>query len=479
MAPRVCVALVNRLRQAPRRPVLRRAIRRVRDLLEVGPQDRLGRVGADTVLAVLLRPVQRTVREPDQLVPSGAVHGIRRDPGAHGHRADALDVQCRDALDDRACDSRRLPLVLPWQVHRELVSAEPEGLAALAQARRDLAEHEIADGVPEAVVDALEVVEVDEAEGKRRALVFGDDELALQAFVEAAVVAETSERVGQSESHRLHGLVGRALVERNREERADECERQHGLALPEDDQRQRCRGHERERRRRLRDVLLRDREEGAPGARREDGADQDEVDDPVVEEPADHDLRHEARDRVPVDVLDREPGHECREREHRAVVGDAQRRAPLEKMRDHRPSGGDDHARRPPEQDDRGDGEDEAEGDAAGADSLHRHGEPLRDGHAHEESGELSQILRRRRRSDVAIDGVGERRSARNDHGHDDRQYLGRNRSRSRSFRAGESRLVFSPHRYLPYEVRGRLPAEVAHQAAEIPKTNGNDAGEG
>ena len=153
VAAGVRVALVDRLREALRRPVVRRAVRRVRDLLEVGPQDRLGRVGADAVLAVLLRPVQRAVGEPDQLVAPGAVRRVRRDAGAHGHGADALDVERGDALDDRAGHGRRLPLVLPRQEHRELVAAEPERLAALPQPRRDLAEHEIADRMPEAVVD--------------------------------------------------------------------------------------------------------------------------------------------------------------------------------------------------------------------------------------------------------------------------------------------------------------------------------------
>src|SRR4051795_4976151 len=185
MASRVGVALVDRLRQALRRPVLRGAVRRVRDLLEVGPEDRLRSVGADPVLAVRLRPVQRAVREPDQLAPPGALQPVRPDPSAHGHGAPALRVERRYALYDRARHRRRLPLVLPGQEHRELVSTEPERLASLPQARRDLAEHEIADRVPEAVVDALQVVEVDEAEGEGRALVLRVHELALQPLVEA------------------------------------------------------------------------------------------------------------------------------------------------------------------------------------------------------------------------------------------------------------------------------------------------------
>ena len=56
----------------------------------------------------------------------------------------------------------------------------------------------------EAVVDVLQVVEVDEAQGERRAVVLRVHELALEPLVEAAVVAEARERVGQRQPHRLH-----------------------------------------------------------------------------------------------------------------------------------------------------------------------------------------------------------------------------------------------------------------------------------
>ena len=120
-------------------------------------------------------------------------------------------------------------LVVAGEEHGELVAAEPERLAALPQARGDLAEHEVADRMAEAVVDALEVVDVDEAEGERRALVLGRRELALQPLVEAAVVAEPRERVGQGEPHRPQRLERRALVEGDREQRADERDRERGL----------------------------------------------------------------------------------------------------------------------------------------------------------------------------------------------------------------------------------------------------------
>src|SRR5207302_6496684 len=77
MAAGVGVALVDGLREALGRPVPGGAVRRVRQLLEVGAQDRLGRIGADAVLAVLLRPVEGAVGEPDQLVAAGALQRVR------------------------------------------------------------------------------------------------------------------------------------------------------------------------------------------------------------------------------------------------------------------------------------------------------------------------------------------------------------------------------------------------------------------
>ena len=65
--------------------------------------------------------------------------------------------------------------------------------------------------------------------------------------MEVAVVAEAGERVGEGEPHRLQRAEGRALVERDREQRADERDREHGRALPEHDEDQRRRAHQRER----------------------------------------------------------------------------------------------------------------------------------------------------------------------------------------------------------------------------------------
>ena len=89
-----------------------------------------------------------------------------------------------------------------------------------------LCKHAVADRMSVAVVDLLEVVDVDEAQSHRCALLLCEGELALEAFVEVSVVAEARERVGQRKAHRLQHRKSRALVERNCEQRPDERHRE-------------------------------------------------------------------------------------------------------------------------------------------------------------------------------------------------------------------------------------------------------------
>ena len=107
----------------------------------------------------------------------------------------------------------------------------------------------------------------------------GASQLTLQPLLEVAVVAEAGQRVGERETHRLQRAVRRALVQRDRRERPDERGDQVRRALPQHDEHQRGRRHQRERQReraRVRDDELRvaDRRAGR-GDRR---ADQHEVD---------------------------------------------------------------------------------------------------------------------------------------------------------------------------------------------------------
>ena len=119
------------------------------------------------------------------------------------------------------------------QQHGELVAAEAERLASLAQPRRDLREHAVARGVPVLVVDPLEVVDVDQAEAERHAGFLCGDELTLQPLVEVPVVAEPGQRVGERKPHRAQRAVRRSLVEGDRDQRPDERRREHRRALPQ------------------------------------------------------------------------------------------------------------------------------------------------------------------------------------------------------------------------------------------------------
>ena len=84
----------------------------------------------------------------------------------------------------------------------QLVAAEPERLAALAEVRVRLREHLVADGMAEAVVDQLELVDVDETEAERIVLRLRVGELALEPVVEVAVVPQPGQRIGQRQPHR-------------------------------------------------------------------------------------------------------------------------------------------------------------------------------------------------------------------------------------------------------------------------------------
>ena len=90
----------------------------------------------------------------------------------------------------------------------------------------------VADRVAVAVVDLLEVVEVEQAEAERRRA-RGLVEVELQLVLEVPVVPEPGQRVGEREPHRLQGAVRRALVQGDGDERAHERDGVERRALPE------------------------------------------------------------------------------------------------------------------------------------------------------------------------------------------------------------------------------------------------------
>ena len=83
----------------------------------------------------------------------------------------------------------------------ELVAADAERAIGAAHVgghrRRRLAQHQVARGVATGVVEALEVVEVEERERHRAAGPGGDGPLPLHLLLERAVIAEAGQRVAQ------------------------------------------------------------------------------------------------------------------------------------------------------------------------------------------------------------------------------------------------------------------------------------------
>ena len=138
VTPRVRIAGVDGLCERRGRPVTRGLVRPGGKPLELRELDDLRAVEPHTVLAVLLRPVQSAVGQADELVAAVALHRKGREPRAHRHGADVLEVDGRDPLHDRIRGSERRALVVIGEQKRELVAAEPEGLAVLAKPRADL-----------------------------------------------------------------------------------------------------------------------------------------------------------------------------------------------------------------------------------------------------------------------------------------------------------------------------------------------------
>ena len=131
-------------------------------------------------------------------------------------------------------------------------------------------------------------------------------ELGLEALVEGACVAEEGQGVGAGEAHRLELAVDGALVERDRDERADERERQEGRALPEDDEHERDRGHDREGHRRPAHVAGGEREDGLAAASRDHEREQEDVHE-VEGRRAERGGREQGRELASVHGLDDQP----------------------------------------------------------------------------------------------------------------------------------------------------------------------------
>jgi hypothetical protein len=97
------------------------------------------------------------------------------------------------AADDPVGDGDGLLLLAAGEKERELVPADPERLPVLAQPSRHLREHEVPLRMAERVVQFLEVVDVEDAEADRQALLLRLREVVVEPLVEVAVIAKTCE----------------------------------------------------------------------------------------------------------------------------------------------------------------------------------------------------------------------------------------------------------------------------------------------
>ena len=228
---------VDRLRQARGRAEARGAVRAVAPAAGArrARRRRAGR-RADPVLAVLLRPVERAVGETDQLVAAGACAGNVATPALTVTEPMCSSVElARRARRSRAAAAPP-PLVVPGR--RTANSSPPSRNASPSWRRRaaSWASTRSPAGWPKRSLTRLKSSTSTRQRLSDVPSLLRLDQLALEPLVEVPVVAEPRQRIGQRELHRAQCAVGRALVERDREQRADERRGQQRRALPEDDQ---------------------------------------------------------------------------------------------------------------------------------------------------------------------------------------------------------------------------------------------------
>ena len=262
--------------------------------------------------------------------------------------------------------------------------------------------------MPEAVVDSLEVVDVDQAERQRQPALTSLRELALEPLVEVAVIAKPGQRIRQRQPHRAESPNDRALVELDREQRPNKRDREERRALPEHDEHQRRRRHQRERHDRPAHVGARERQQGATRADRHDGGDQDQVDAVLSRGRCANAGEHPAcLCRIPERRRERS-GRGSRQRQDRDVVGDADLRALLEELGGGGRQNDDEQARGPPEEHDRRDAEHEGQRHARRPDPFDRNREAVGQ-HRREDQCAQPQQRRRLVRSNRERDDRGAR----------------------------------------------------------------------
>ena len=155
------------------------------------------------VAALLLGAVESAVGAEDEVFEDGVFGGDVGESYAGGERygdAAVLELERLDGGADALGGLESVLAVVAGEQGDELLAtdagADIAGAEVFGEALRDAGEGGVAAGVAVAVVDLLEVIEVEQEEGEREVVAAGDGDLAGGGERESAAVEQAGEDVG-------------------------------------------------------------------------------------------------------------------------------------------------------------------------------------------------------------------------------------------------------------------------------------------
>ena len=175
------------------------------------------------VLAARLRTVERLVGGAQELGRAGAVVRVGRDPGAQAQREAGVveplaELARAGAPSPRRAASASSPGSITTNSSPPMRAAAAPSGQMPAQHEPDLAQERVAELVPGAVVDVLEVVAVEHDEAERLPHLLRPTQLAVEQVLEPAPVEQPGQRVG----------VGAAALAVERDRRVERRRRMRG-----------------------------------------------------------------------------------------------------------------------------------------------------------------------------------------------------------------------------------------------------------
>lgn len=192
----------DRLREHAQRATQRARVDRIRVRRSVVAQPAAARDPCEPVLAALLAVGERAARQGEQLLDRR--HVVRQLRQSEARRqakplARRLDLLLADGEAQSFRDATALREARVRQERDELVAADARehvlGAQAGAHAPRGIAQDDVSDRVPERVVDALEVVEVEQHRQQAAARAARARRFARQRGLERAAIREAGERI--------------------------------------------------------------------------------------------------------------------------------------------------------------------------------------------------------------------------------------------------------------------------------------------